>query len=81
MIKSYFRCDSEVNLTPEERKELLAIQVLGDGQGYSGKPDFGASAQNAKTECSLFTLIKRINLLGLSSWCLVIVALLILTVP
>ena len=33
----FFRCDSEENLTPEERKELLAIQAIGDGQRYSGK--------------------------------------------
>ena len=34
---SFFRCDSEDNLTPEERKELLAIQAIGDAQRYSGK--------------------------------------------
>ena len=34
---SFFRCDSEDNLTSEERKELLAIQAIGDGQRYSGK--------------------------------------------
>ena len=33
----FFRCDSEANLTPEERKELLAIQAIGDAQRYSGK--------------------------------------------
>ena len=33
----FFRCDSEDNLTPEERKELLAIQAIGDSQRYSGK--------------------------------------------
>ena len=33
----FFRFDPEENLTPEERKELLAIQAIGDGQRYSGK--------------------------------------------
>ena len=33
----FFRCDSEDNLTPEERRELLAFQAIGDSQRYSGK--------------------------------------------
>ena len=55
VIESYFRCDSEVNLTPEERKELLAIQALGDGQGYSGKSDLGGTcrAQSAQQRLQL----------------------------
>ena len=45
---SFFRCDSEDNLTPEERKELLAIQAIGDGQRHSGKFDLRGTVFNVR---------------------------------
>ena len=57
---NYFRCDSEVNLTPEERKELLAIQAIGDGQRYSGKSDLGGSTHSTQQRLQLVHANKKL---------------------
>ena len=64
----FFRCDSEANLTPEERKELLAIQAIADSQIYSGNFDLRGTVFNAQERVSYVLILERIDISILISY-------------